>query len=314
MKLQVGLPHHRRPVESPVRPWSRQRNARLTFAAMDALLHGGQRTRGIAPEQRADAPLVSIVTVVFNGAATLERTIQSVLAQSYPNIEYIIVDGGSTDGTLEIIRRYEDRLSYWESARDKGIYDGMNKGVALCTGEWVGLINADDWYAPHSVERAMGAVRGKSGINIVHGDIWLEYPNGHSKVKRARLNGFLLKYWEMVLNHPSFFVRRSYYATHPFDITIKVSGDHKWTVDAWMETPRQFLYLAEPLAHFTAGGASMRVPLGRMLREGRLVSRAIGHGPFGVALSQLVRLALYVPQGLKLIFNQHVSPLAGKQQ
>ena len=314
MKLQAALAHHRHPVESHAGTVLRQRITGLTFAAMAELIHGGRRTRGIVPEQSADLPLVSIVTVVFNGAATLERTIQSVLAQSYPSIEYIIVDGGSTDGTLELIRRYEDQLAYWASARDKGIYDAMNKGVALCTGEWVGLINADDWYAPHSVERAMGAVRGKSGINIVHGDIWLEYPNGHSKVKKARLNGFLLKYWEMVLNHPSFFVRRSYYAGHPFDITIKVSGDHKWTLDAWMESPPQFLYLAEPLAHFTAGGASMRLPLRKMLREGRLVGRAIGLGPFGVALSQLVRLALYVPQGLKLLFNQHVSPLTGKQQ
>lgn len=260
------------------------------------------------------APRVSIVTVVYNGAATLERTIRSVLAQDHPEVEYIVVDGGSTDGTLDIIRRYEDRIDLWVSERDKGIYDGMNKGIALCTGEWVGLINADDWYEPHSVSRAMAAVQGRAGINIVHGDIWLEYPNGHSKVKKARLSGFLLKYWEMVLNHPSFFVRRSYYATHPFDIAIRVSGDHKWTVDAWMESPRQFLYVPEPLAHFTAGGASMRVSVGRMLREGRLVSRAIGLGPMGVLLSQATRLALYVPQTLKLLFNQHISPLLGGQR
>jgi len=276
-------------------------------------LEGGQRTVGNTP-QHGEGPLVSIVTVVFNGAATLERTIQSVLAQHHPAIEYIIVDGGSNDGTLDIIRRYEDRIAYWVSERDKGIYDGMNKGVALCTGEWVGLINADDWYDADSVSRAMSTVKGRQDINIVHGDIVLEYPNGHSKVKRARLNGFLLKYWEMVLNHPSFFVRRSYYATHPFDITIKVSGDHKWTVDAWMETPRQFHYVPEPLAHFTAGGASMRVPVRKMLREGRLVSRAIGLSPFGVLLSQATRLTLYVPQTLKLLFNQHISPLLGGQR
>jgi len=285
----------------------------LTFAPMAERLEGGQRVHGRTPPV-GDGPLVSIVTVVYNGAATLERTIQSVLAQSHPFIEYIIVDGGSTDGTLEIIRRYEDRIAYWMSERDKGIYDGMNKGVALCTGEWVGLINADDWYDPHSVAHAMDAVKSSTGINIVHGDIFLEYPNGHSKVKKARLSGFLLKYWEMVLNHPSFFVRRSYYATHPFDIAIKVSGDHKWTVDAWMETPKQFLYVPEPLAHFTAGGASMRVPVGKMLREGRLVSRAIGLSPFGVLLSQATRLALYVPQTLKLLFNQHISPLLGGQR
>lgn len=275
---------------------------------MTARQEGGRRAHGVLATAQGH-PLVSIVTVVYNGAATLERTIQSVLAQDYPSIEYIVVDGGSTDGTLDIIRRYEDRLDSWVSERDKGIYDAMNKGVALCTGEWIGLINADDWYDPHSVSRVMTAAAGREGINIVHGDIWLEYPNGHRKVKKARLNGFLLKYWEMVLNHPSFFVRRSYYTDHPFDITIRVSGDHKWTVDAWMESPRQFLYVPEPLAHFTAGGASMRVPLGKMLREGRLVSRAIGLGPFGMLVSQATRLALYLPQTLKLLFNQHISPL-----
>ncbi|MBL7985738.1 MAG: glycosyltransferase, partial [Flavobacteriales bacterium] len=102
------------------------------------------RLRGAAPAA-GDTPLVSIVTVVYNGAATLERTIQSVLAQSHPRIEYIIMDGGSTDGTLDILRRYDDRIAYWRSAKDKGIYDAMNKGIAECTGEWIGMINAEDW-------------------------------------------------------------------------------------------------------------------------------------------------------------------------
>ena len=256
---------------------------------------------------------MSIVTVVYNGAATLERTIQSVLGQSCPSIEYIIVDGGSTDGTLDLIQRYEDRLALWVSEKDKGIYDAMNKGVALCTGEWVALINADDWYEPDAVARAMEASRRRADINIVHGDIWIHYPNGHRKLKKAKRNGFLLKHWEMVLNHPSFFVRRSYYQGRPFDATLRVSGDHKWTLAAWMESRGQFLYLPVPLANFTAGGASMRLPLKKVLAEGKRVSHDLGLGAFSTLIGQATRTLLYLPQLLKLLFNQYVSPLAGKR-
>ena len=272
---------------------------------------GGQREQGQARANSSGQPLVSIVTVVYNGAATLERTIQSVLAQDYPNIEYIVVDGGSTDGTLDLLRKYEDRLDLWVSERDRGIYDAMNKGVALCTGEWVALINADDWYEPTTVARVVKAAGQHPDINIVHGDIWIHYPNGHKKLKRAKLNGFLLKYWEMVLNHPSFFVRRSYYQGRPFDATLRVSGDHKWTLAAWLRSKEQFLYLPEPLANFTAGGASMRLPLTKVLAEGKRVSHDLGLGSFGTLIGQVTRTVLYVPQFLKLLFNQYVSPLAG---
>jgi len=275
---------------------------------------GGRREQGEVRAGGIEAPLVSIVTVVYNGAATLERTLQSVLGQTYGNIEYIVVDGGSTDGTLDLLGRYADRLDLWVSEKDKGIYDAMNKGVALCTGEWVALINADDWYEPDTVARVIAAAKGRTDINIVHGDIWIHYPNGHRKLKRAKRNGFLLKYWEMVLNHPSFFVRRSYYQGRPFDATLRVSGDHKWTLAAWMSSQAQFLYLPEPLANFTAGGASMTIPLKRVLSEGARVSKDLGLGPLGSFVGQVTRTALYVPQFLKLQFNQFVSPLIGKRQ
>ena len=276
------------------------------MADLNGKLEGGLRVRGVHPVAVPGKPLVSIVTVVYNGAATLERTIQSVLAQDHPSIEYIIVDGGSKDGTLDIVRRYEDRIAYWISAKDKGIYDAMNKGVALCTGEWVGMINADDWYVEGAVSLAMRAVAGAATVNIVHGDIWIHYPNGSQRIKRAKRSGFLLRYWEMVLNHPSFFVRRGYYAGHSFDPTLRVSGDHQWTLRAWLEDPAQFLYIAGPIAHFTAGGASMSIPLGKALAEGARVGRSVGMGTFGVLMGHVVRTALHVPQYLKLLANQYL--------
>jgi glycosyltransferase involved in cell wall biosynthesis len=272
-------------------------------------VRGGKRTRGEVP---AEKPLVSIVTVVWNGAATLERTIQSVLAQKGPEVEYLVVDGGSTDGTLDLLRRYDDRIDLWVSAKDKGIYDAMNKGIALCNGEWVGLINADDWYEPDAIQQVLAAVKHTPEVNVVHGDIWIHYPNGTKKRKRARNSGFLLKYWEMVLNHPSFFVRRNFYQGRAFDPALRVSGDHHWTLRAWMEDHRQFRYLPIIIANFSAGGASMTNPLKKVLREGDKVSRDLGLGPVERLVGAMVKTALYVPQWAKLQFNQFVSPLIKK--
>ncbi|MDH5645697.1 MAG: glycosyltransferase, partial [Candidatus Heimdallarchaeota archaeon] len=91
-------------------------------------------------------PLVTIITAVLNGVDTLERTILSVISQSYTNIEYIIIDGGSTDGTIDIIRKYEHAIDCWVSESDTGIYDAWNKGVRLSNGEWIAFLGADDSY------------------------------------------------------------------------------------------------------------------------------------------------------------------------
>lgn len=273
------------------------------------MTEGGSRIKDPRP---GPVPLVSIVTVVYNGGATLERTIQSVLQQDFQGVEYIIVDGGSTDNTLDIIRKYEDRLAYWCSAKDNGIYDAMNKGVALCTGEWVGLINADDAYAEGAISKAMAAAQGRPEVNIVHGDILVHYSNGAEKVKYAKCSGFLLKYWEMVLNHPSFFVRRSYYRDHPFDPSFRVSGDHHWTLRAWMEDPQQFLYVPQVLAHFTAGGASMTNSLGRSLRESDRMGASLGFNQLERWMANGVRIALFLPGMAKLWFNERIAPLRHK--
>lgn len=90
--------------------------------------------------------LISVVTVSYNAVATIEQTLLSVINQTYPNIEYIIIDGGSTDGTVDIIKKYADEIVYWISEPDKGIYDAMNKGIKKANGEWINFINAGDSY------------------------------------------------------------------------------------------------------------------------------------------------------------------------
>lgn len=91
-----------------------------------------------------DNPLISVVTVAYNAVTTIEKTILSVINQTYPNVEYIIIDGGSTDGTVEIIKKYANKLAYWVSEPDNGIYDAMNKGAKVATGEWINFMNCGD--------------------------------------------------------------------------------------------------------------------------------------------------------------------------
>ena len=104
-------------------------------------------------------PLVSIITVVFNGEKYLAQTIESIAAQSYNNLEYIIIDGGSTDGTREIIKQYEHIIERWISESDRGLYDAMNKGIALATGEIIGILNSDDLYFKNTVLKVVEKYR-----------------------------------------------------------------------------------------------------------------------------------------------------------
>jgi glycosyltransferase involved in cell wall biosynthesis len=107
---------------------------------------GGLRTKGSTKQSQSGMPLITVVTVVRNGEKTLEQTILSVINQTYPNVEYIVVDGASSDGTLDIIRKYEDRIDYWMSEPDEGIYYAMNKGIDLATGEWINFMNGGDCF------------------------------------------------------------------------------------------------------------------------------------------------------------------------
>lgn len=113
-------------------------------------------------------PKISVVTPSFNQAAYLERTLRSVLDQGYPNLEYIVIDGGSTDGSVEIIRRYADRLAFWTSEADRGQTDAINKGLRRATGEWVAWQNSDDIYYPGAFHdlSAVAAKHPKAGLII----------------------------------------------------------------------------------------------------------------------------------------------------
>lgn len=198
-------------------------------------------------------PLVSVITVVFNGEATIEQTIKSVLAQSYSNIEYIVIDGGSTDGTLDIIRKYENNISYWISEPDKGIYDAMNKGVSLSTGKIVALLNADDYYSSNnSISLVMNSVLSYANI-IYYGDAIIQYDDlGIESFKKGLLD--LTK--GMTLTHQSMFVCKDVYEKNGlYSTNYKYAADFEFALRMYL-LGIPYVYLPHPLVNFRYGSSS----------------------------------------------------------
>ena len=116
-------------------------------------------------------PTISIITVAYNASNTIETTILSVVNQTYPNIEYIIIDGGSTDGTIDIIKKYESKITKWISEPDKGIYDAMNKGINLARGEWINFMNCgDSFYENNTLQVISDTIINSKDINVIYGN------------------------------------------------------------------------------------------------------------------------------------------------
>jgi glycosyltransferase involved in cell wall biosynthesis len=166
---------------------------------------GGLRCQGYFKNNEKDKPLISVITVVFNGEKYLEQTIQSVINQTYDNVEYIIIDGGSTDGTLDIIREYEGMVDYWVSEGDQGISDAFNKGIELCTGEMIGIINADDWYEVDALKLINNKI-GEGDVIYGNQNYWL---NNSDFETWYPIHSYLPK--EMTMNHPTVFIAKSVY-------------------------------------------------------------------------------------------------------
>ena len=176
-------------------------------------------------------PLVSIVTPSFNQSQYLEQTILSVLQQDYPAIEYIIIDGGSTDGSVDIIRRYEDRLAYWVSEPDKGQSHALNKGFAKTTGEILAWQNADDFYEPGAIATAITAYKRHPGsiiaghgwfLDETTGDRWLKRPYG---ITFANMVKFWEGKWSWIV--PAIlFPRKAYLESGGFDENLHYVMDH----------------------------------------------------------------------------------------
>lgn len=184
---------------------------------------GGLRMKDNFKYSSKNKPLISIVTVVFNGDKHLEETILSVINQTYDNVEYIIIDGGSTDGTLDIIKKYEDRIDYWVSEEDGGISDAFNKGIKCASGDIIGLINADDWYEVDALSCIARTFSANPDCGIFCGSMQL-HTEGRSRILHSKPH-FL--WFGMTIVHPSTFIKAEiYHSFGLFDIALKYAMDY----------------------------------------------------------------------------------------
>jgi glycosyltransferase involved in cell wall biosynthesis len=202
---------------------------------------------------------VSIITVAYNSEQTIEDTIKSVLSQDFSEIEYIIIDGGSTDGTIEIVNRYKNEITKIVSEPDKGIYDGMNKGVALATGDIVGILNSDDFYSNDTVISNVVA-QFTDGIDAVYADLVYVDQVQTSKIIRKWISGEYVhgafkKGW--MPPHPTLFVKNEIYKKYgSYSLELKSAADYEFMLRVIHKHKIKLNYLPEIIVQMRAGGVS----------------------------------------------------------
>jgi glycosyltransferase involved in cell wall biosynthesis len=209
-----------------------------------------------------------VITVVFNGERYLRDTIQSVLGQTYKNIEYIIIDGGSTDATLDIIREYDDQIDYWVSESDAGIYDAMNKGVMLARGDIIGILNSDDYYELDAVDQAVIQLNQDENM-IIHGAMNYFQSNDFAfRLNSEHTSRENLK--RMVELHPTMFVPASIYnEVGLYDLDFPSIADWDFAIRCHRRGIK-FTYLDSVLTNFRLGGESSRTTVDRAREKWRL--------------------------------------------
>jgi len=203
---------------------------------------------------------ISIITVVRNNVATINDAIESVLSQTYKNIEYIIVDGASTDGTVEVVQGYTNKIDKFISEKDQGLYDAMNKGIGLATGDVIGILNSDDVYFDKNVlENIVNTFRDKQ-LDSVFGDLYYVNKDDLNKIVRYWKSsdfklGSFAKGWHPP--HPAFFVKKDIYEKYGmFDLQLKVSADFDLMLRFLEKYQISSMYLPKILVKMRIGGES----------------------------------------------------------
>lgn len=199
-------------------------------------------------------PLVTVITVVYNGEKFLDETISSVINQTYENLEYIVIDGGSTDSSLDIIKKYEHAIDYWVSEKDTGIYDAMNKGIRLAKGDIIGLINADDYYETKTIE-LVAEVYKKKSPDIIFGNNLLF--NQELKLHKIISVDIPIKAENMNIHsvHPTVFVARSIYKKIKFNTNYKIAADYDFLLRVY-DSKYRINKIDKLLSVMRIGGAS----------------------------------------------------------
>jgi glycosyltransferase involved in cell wall biosynthesis len=220
-------------------------------------------------------PKLSVITIVYNNAKDIERTMRSVLNQTYQNIEYILIDGASNDGTLEIIQQYSAQLTKFISEPDKGIYDAMNKGLALATGDYVLFMNSgDEIYAPETVADVFAS--SPSG-DIYYGETEMFDENWKSLGQRRHrapehFDWHSFKYG-MNVSHQAIYIKRS--LTEPYNLNYKYSSDIDWIIKAAKKSS-SIINTHQYVAKYLVGGISKKKHLASLKERFKILSHYYG--------------------------------------
>lgn len=205
---------------------------------------------------------ISVVTAVFNNRQTIAEAIESALSQVGVEVELIVIDGGSSDGTLEVLRGYDDRLAVLVSEPDRGIYDALNKGIQRATGDVVGFLHSDDLFADETVLARIAAAFGASGAGAVYGDLLYVRKDDPNVVVRYWQAGEFSQSrlgWGWMPPHPTFYVRRSVYEQlGAFDLRYRIAADYDTVLRFLGKGNVRADYIPEVLVKMRLGGASNR--------------------------------------------------------
>lgn len=194
-------------------------------------------------------PLISVITVSYNAVETIENTILSIINQTYSNIEYIIVDGKSTDGTIDLIEKYTNRITYWISEPDKGIYDAMNKGLEIAKGDWALFMGSDDvFYGNTTIECVVSYLLLPDHIyygNVILGKSQKIYPCRIKSAYQLCLTNFC---------HQAIFYPRNIYKTNRYNIDYKLWADYVYNMRLFAKEPKIFEYMGVVITIFNTEG------------------------------------------------------------
>lgn len=242
---------------------------------------------------------VSIITVVRNSKGTIKDAIESVLNQTYKNIEYIIVDGGSTDGTVEIIKEYGNKIDKFISESDNGIYDGLNKGINLASGDVVGLLHSDDLYNDNrTIEKVVDAFENEE-LDGVYGDLVYTYKKETGKILRywkSKPYSFELLKKGWMPPHPTLFLKKQIYDKYGnFDLNFKIAADYDFMLRILGDDVK-VKYLPEVLYKMRVGGASNK-SLKNIVQKSREDLRALKKnnigGYYSLALKNISKISQF---------------------
>lgn len=245
---------------------------------------------------------ISIITVVYNGVDTIEDAIKSVKAQSHPNIEHIIIDGASTDGTLDIIKKYQSSLGCYISEYDNGLYDAMNKGIKLATGDIVGILNSDDMYYDNECLKYVNDEFVKQDFDSIYADmVYVRPDNLDNVVRYYRSAGFNTKKFAygFMPAHPTFFVKRECYEKYGyFKTDYRIAADFELLLRFLVANNVSYKYVPKILVRMRTGGVSTRNLMSNYIINQELV-RACKEN--GVDTNILKVLTKYITKWLQLI-------------